>query len=422
MFVTKSFKRLQPGGGCISNTLSNGYVALYSTKVDFFNRKRELVNFRNAFSGDPQLHVVLGPPSSGKTALVRQITSKDKLFNPLFINCRKGQFDTPARVYDSIYSQFHPFFDKYKDSLKQVVGGTLNAGYTGLSVGYEVGGASATTSNDVTRLLDNINTYLPNWTFWNGHNIPPPILIIDEANMFSQLAKNDGTLLKSILNWLVLNTKEEERFHAVLTSSDSFFFNWIENLLHIPHATPYVVGDLSKEEAEEYFEKRVLPKHECKELEGKFDHVRKITGTRMLIIDRYVKEYQNFKGKLAVSDFSVYGSEYSKLKAGLHPNKLKYSDKPNLPLWKDSDLIKTMKAIVEAENQGYILEDDLINEIGSEQVDSLVDYNFLHCRPVSTSKYANDINPPDKIILTAMNQPSVRAMEQILSEVNSNKK
>ena len=47
-----------------------------------------------------------------------------------------------------------------------------------------------------------------------------------------------------------------------------------------------------------------------------------------------------------------------------------------------------MEAIIKAENQGYILEDDLINEIGSEQVDSLVDYNFLHCRP--TSNFAND--------------------------------
>ena len=40
-----------------------------------------------------------------------------------------------------------------------------------------------------------------------------------------------------------------------------------------------------------------LFKKECEELKGKFDHVRKITGTRMLIIDRYVKEYKNYDGK-----------------------------------------------------------------------------------------------------------------------------
>jgi predicted amidohydrolase YtcJ len=29
----------------------------------------------------------------------------------------------------------------------------------------------------------------------------------------------------------------------------------------MPHVTPYVVGDLSIEEAEDYFEKHVLPQH-----------------------------------------------------------------------------------------------------------------------------------------------------------------
>ncbi len=108
------------------------------------------------------------------------------------------------------------------------------------------------------------------------------------------------------------------------------------------------------------------------------------------------------------------------MKRGLYPKKLRYSDKPNQPLWKDYDLIKTMKAIVKAEDQGYILEDDLIKAIGSEQVDSLVDYNFLHRRP--TTRFANDIDSPGEIILTAMNQPSVRAMERILSKVSPSKK
>ena len=80
-----------------------------------------------------------------------------------------------------------------------------------------------------------------------------------------------------------------------------------------------------------------------------------------------------------------------------------------------------MEAIVKAKNQGYILEDDLIKEIGYKQVNSLIYYDFLHRRP--TNRFANDISYlPDKIILTAMNQPSVRAMEQILFEIASNKK
>ncbi|CAG8449357.1 8478_t:CDS:2, partial [Acaulospora morrowiae] len=383
MFVfglTKSLKRLPTGGGCISNRPSNGCVAHYNTKANdiFFNRKRELVKFTNAFSSDPELHVVLGPPSTGKTALVREVTSKGN-FKPFFIDCRIGQFDSPMAVHNSISMQFKPFFDERKELLKKILPETETKLFGEKEKEEFI-------TNSFSELLGKIARALPIWNFWNDYNVPPPILIIDEANLLSQLgssSREGAVLLKSFLNWLVANTKQEKRFHAVLTSSDSFFFNWIVNLLHISHATPYVVGDLSKEEAEEYFEKHVISRYDSK--------------------------------------FSVYRSEYNKLERGLYYKGLRYSDKPNPALWKDYDLIKTMKAIVKAENQGYILEVDLIKEIGSEKVDSLVDYNFLHRR--STTQFANDItDPPDENILTAMNQPSVRAMKHLLSNVSPSKK
>ncbi|CAJ0823670.1 12250_t:CDS:1, partial [Entrophospora sp. SA101] len=63
MFVfslTKFFKRLSTGGSCISNTLSNGRVAHYTTQVNcekgFFDQKRELVKFKNVFNANSQLH------------------------------------------------------------------------------------------------------------------------------------------------------------------------------------------------------------------------------------------------------------------------------------------------------------------------------------------------------------------------------
>ncbi|KAF0482060.1 hypothetical protein F8M41_023519 [Gigaspora margarita] len=271
MFVFGLTKRLPTSVSCISNTLRTGRVARYITQVTrektFFIRKRELVKFKNAFSYDPELHVVLGPPSTGKTALIHEVTSKGD-FNPLFINCRDGQFDTPRRIYNSISSQFEPFFKKYTRHFKKL----LEQGEVSYTIndiqlkvkpfGVDPFNVREITSNDVTELFDNIGNALPNWTCWKGYDIPPPILVIDEANMFSQLgsSENGEVLLKSILNWMVVNTKEKGRFHIVLTSSDSFFFDWIVNLLHIPHATPYVVGDLSKEEAEEYFEEHVLPR------------------------------------------------------------------------------------------------------------------------------------------------------------------
>nr|CAG8469829.1 10124_t:CDS:2 [Entrophospora candida] len=40
-----------------------------------------------------------------------------------------------------------------------------------------------------------------------------------------------------------------------------------------------------------------------------------------------------------------------------------------------------MEAIMKAEDQGFILEDDLIEAICSKQDDSLIDYNYLYCQP-----------------------------------------
>ncbi|CAG8742661.1 15548_t:CDS:2 [Gigaspora margarita] len=425
-------KRLPTGSSCISNRLRIGRIARYITQVTqemiFFNQKRELFKFKNAFSAISELHIILGPPSTRKTALVHEVTSKGD-FNPLYINYHEGQFDIPERIYDSISSQFEPFFKKYTDLFKKLFKkGEVSYMMNDIQLKVKLFGMDpfrekGITPNDISKLLDNIGNAFPSWTHWNGYNIPPPILVIDEANKFSQLGCSESgeILLKSILDWMVVNKKEKRCFNIVLTSFGSFFFNWIVNLVHILHATPYVVGDLNKEEAEEYFETQVLPQYEYKELQGKFDHICKITGTHMLIIDKYVKEYKNYDGKFKDSKFSVYGSEYNKLKCGFYSKRLRHSDKPNPALWKDYDLIKTMEAIVKAENQKYILEDDLIKEIGSEKVDSLVDYNFLHHRP--TTQFANDItDPPDKVILIAMNQPSVRAMEHLLSKLSPSKK
>ncbi|RGB41810.1 P-loop containing nucleoside triphosphate hydrolase protein [Rhizophagus diaphanus] len=427
--LTKSFKCITTSGSYILNILHNGSIAHYNTDSFFFNRKREIANFKNAFNTKrPDLHIIVGPPSTGKTTLIKQVVQSSKyLFNPIFINLRNGQFDTPQRVYDSIYSQFNPFFNKYKSLLKNIFGEKFSLEYTDFNLLYRFNNKyREKTSDDVRILLEKISNYLPNWDFWHNYQIPSPILIIDEAHLLNQLGYKDKSLLKLILNWFVLNSKERERFHIVLTSSDSFFFTWLAEVLNIPHVKPYIIGDLTNQEAEEYFEKYALPQYECKELSGKFNQIRKITGTRILIINKYINEYKIYRNdemKFKINRFSVYESEYRKLNYGLYPNRynFRFLDKLNPPFWKDVDLIKVMNAIVKAENQGYIIEDDLIKEIGAEKVYSFIDYNFLHRR--LTTRFTYDIiDPPNKIILTAMNQPSVCAMKQVLSEIAEEKK
>ncbi|CAB5361608.1 unnamed protein product [Rhizophagus irregularis] len=359
-----------------------------------------MANFKNAFSvKQPDIHVVIGPPSTGKTALIRQVVQSSKcLFKPIFINLCNGQFDIPQRVYDSIYSQFNPFFNKYKSLLKNNFVKKLCLEYTDFNLLNRFNNRyREKTSDDVRILLEKI------------------------TNLLNQLGHKDKSLLKLILNWFVLNSKERERFHIVLTSSDSFFFTWLTECLNTLHVKPYIIGDLTNQEAEEYFEKHAFHQYGCKELSGKFNQIRKITGTRIFIINKYINEYKIYRNdgiKFKANRFSVYESEYNKLNHGLYPDSynFRFLDKLNPPLWNDVDLIKVMNEIVKAENQGYIFENDLIKEIGAEKVYSLIDYNFLHHR--LTTRFTYDIiDPPNKIILTAMNQPSVCAMKQVLSEI-----
>jgi AAA+ ATPase superfamily predicted ATPase len=236
--LTKSFRRLPIGGGCISSTLSGRCAARYNTKIsnECFNRKHEFVNFTNAFSQGtiPEIHVVLGPPSSGKTALIREITTKGN-FSPLFIDGRYGHLYSPTRLYDSIFMQFKSFFNKQEKFLNEILKTEIKEKipyFSSLEIRLfsEKQKEKITSSGDVCMFLSEITHDLPTYNSWNFYNIPPPILIIDEVNMLtSQIgsSKEGEFFLKSFLNWLVSNTMEEKRFHVVLTTSDSLFLDWI---------------------------------------------------------------------------------------------------------------------------------------------------------------------------------------------------
>ncbi|EXX55812.1 hypothetical protein RirG_221950 [Rhizophagus irregularis DAOM 197198w] len=188
------------------------------------------------------------PPSTGKTTLVHQILTNDKNFNPIFINCRSGQFDSPENVYNSLSRQFKTFFDKQKEYLKNLP--NFEMGFKANIPDFELSStkkekeeitfakvsdihATQIILDCFSELFNKIANALPDWNFWNSYKLPQPILVIDEANRFSRLGNslNGGQeLLKSFLDWLVLNTKEQKSFHAILTSSDSFFLDWIINV------------------------------------------------------------------------------------------------------------------------------------------------------------------------------------------------
>ena len=58
------------------------------------------------------------------------------------------------------------------------------------------------------------------------------------------------------MDWLVTCTKTQNRFHVILSTTDSFYYFWLRNRISASCFTTCVVGHLCKEEAKTYWEKR----------------------------------------------------------------------------------------------------------------------------------------------------------------------
>jgi AAA+ ATPase superfamily predicted ATPase len=237
-----------------------------------FHIKKEIDKFTKVFKDfPPQLHIITGPPSSGKTALIREVVNNNG-FRPKINDCRSG-FDSPRNIFNSIYRQFNSLTSRYYSSHLEQLRKNDN---------------EPVKVDDVKILFNEISEFLLSWTYWkNEENENLPIFVIDEADMLRQLSDKSiegKNLLKIFLNWLVKITKQDKNLQVVLISSDPFFPDFIENskfylrvifffldfiLIHNlfptvlghPHFISYIIGDLSKEDAMEFFENQVLPQY-----------------------------------------------------------------------------------------------------------------------------------------------------------------
>jgi hypothetical protein len=90
------------------------------------------------------------------------------------------------------------------------------------------------------------------------------VFFFDEANALNALEKKGGedkAALETLLQWMVGGVKEgptKNRVHIFMSSSDSFFCNWLNHKLGgmVHTVNPIVIGDLNLKEAEEFYDKR----------------------------------------------------------------------------------------------------------------------------------------------------------------------
>ena len=137
----------------------------------------------------------------------------------------------------------------------------------------------------LNKLLALIQKKLPDYTYWYGAKAP--IFIIDEANELGAVTKDrDGNeSLYNFFKWLVLNTKEQNRFHVLLSSSDSFFHLWVSKYIGTTWYETYVIGDLPKQDAKLFWE-ALLKKQDISHPLPDFETIYSVCKGNMFLIEK----------------------------------------------------------------------------------------------------------------------------------------
>ena len=161
-------------------------------------------------------------------------------------------------------------------------------------------------------------------------------------------------------------TKEEMKFNVILASSDSFVHNWLSNLVGLDRLETFVVGNLSKREANEYWDTEVT----CNGFNGRdaisFKEIFEICGGKMFLLQRLYRNYV------------IYG---------IHPSKSPYITQACMHLVKAMspcnqfyrDPLKAHR--LACADGGYLYHKDLLDKVAQDALDSLIEYNILHTRP-----------------------------------------
>jgi AAA+ ATPase superfamily predicted ATPase len=85
--------------------------------TSFFNRKTEVERLTKRFNDKPAFTVLLGPPSSGKTALVKKVVEQHNeygpMFHPLQMNLRGTNASSPDALYEVLRDASKSFFGSF---------------------------------------------------------------------------------------------------------------------------------------------------------------------------------------------------------------------------------------------------------------------------------------------------------------------
>ncbi|KAA1079162.1 hypothetical protein PGT21_002008 [Puccinia graminis f. sp. tritici] len=390
-----------------SRTSAQSFYNTYGSEhaARFYNRPREVKELVIRLKDEPTFTVLLGPPSSGKTALARAVTSLRRAdqtpeFHPLTIDLRAADTMKNGSFLNAFLLQ---------GQRHAIEGGWWNKWLSGLEV--SAGGVSAKFGNKTVfpasagNIFDDLATQLKPWDLVHGGR--PPIIVVDEANFFKRI-EDDTT--QAFLDFAVRITKQEMKMHIIFTSSDSFFVNWLQKRVNPTHFSTLVVGDLPQQEAHNYF-LHVVETHRqlsektkdfLKSLDFKIPF--KMTGGRMFFIRKYVSQVCQsgyFENPML---FEPVTNAYASMGSNFLGKATTY---------KKQQAVDVAQLLVES--PGYLPYANLVETFGDTVVEEMIEQNFLHYRPSAT--FSRDLLPsPSEPVLTAQSAPALCAMEELLEK------
>ncbi|GAA5923611.1 hypothetical protein JCM1841_001300 [Sporobolomyces salmonicolor] len=126
-----------------------------------------------------------------------------------------------------------------------------------------------------------------------------PVFFLDEAHKLPALIQADDAM-KSLLDSMLVLTKQDRLCHVLHATSDSFYMMWLRQWNTAQHCQMLTIGDCSKAEAKGFFEKVLLP-HIPEKLRPKiqFDDLYQVFGGKIAHLSDYTAEFVNNEGNLA---------------------------------------------------------------------------------------------------------------------------
>lgn len=217
----------------------------------------------------------------------------------------------------------------------------------------------------------------------------PVVFLMDEAHKLPALV-DDQLSLKVFLDTILVLTKQDRLCHVLLSTSDSFFHQFLRQMNVGHHAQILTIGDCTKAETETFFVDELLqtiPKNLQTAI--KFEELYDVFGGKLSHINDYVSSWVNSEGNLTPYTSAIFVQAYTLLQFHLTHEQFETfsplstatsgtSTKGDDARFSAKELAYVMRKMIEPPySMPYFT---LCRDIGTEKVDSMIKTRILELR------------------------------------------